>query len=244
MKYVKSLFLLFIVLTFGIAEVDALKCSNAVSKDLGQIASYVKASYEVIDNSEIKTLTIDEESTNYIIPNYKFDISIYNVTPEIYLTIENDVYKNTFTVYNADTTDNTYTFSNTDFGTIYHYTIAVRSANQDCYGEKIRTIKLTKPKYNAYSEYTYCKNSSNLYCQKFTTTDLGIKSSEDFLNKIKVNNENNNPNKDEIQEIETIKNLLSKNWKIYLLILVIVIVITIITILYIKKKNQKKGWKL
>ncbi len=244
MKYCNYFVIFISLLIFDIMGVNALSCSNSVSKDLGQIASYVKASYEVIDKSETKEIKVNDDTTSFTIPNFEFEISIYNITDDIYVTVDADVYKNSITITNEDTEDGTYTFTNRDFGKIYNYTIKINSANEDCYGQTIRTINLTKPKYNAYSEYTFCQNSSLYYCQKFTAKELGIKDADDFLEKIKVNNENNNPNKDENDAIEEITNLFKKNWKMYLLIFIVIIAITISIIVIIKKRNKNKGWRL
>ena len=243
MKYLKIYILSLFSMILFISNTNALSCSNSVSKDLGQIASYVKASYEVIDNSQVKTLTVGDNSKNYIIPNFNFEISIYNITEDIYITIKDDKYNSERTVSFSDTNNGTYTFSNDDFGVIYTYNIDIYSANGDCYGEKIKSIKLVKPRYNAYSEYTYCKTSSSLYCQKFVTTEPGIKSNDDFFKKIKINNDKNKPDS---KEESSIINSVKSNWKLYLSIFVGVIIITIVVIIIYRKKQMKKkdGWEL
>ena len=244
MKYLRYLVVFALFLCIDTSHVEALSCSTSVSKELGQYATYVKADYEVIDNSETKELQVGEDTTTYKVPNFTFEISIYNITKDLYVVVSDDITERRFTVTNDMTTDGVYTFTNTDFGTVYTYTIIIYSANDGCYGEKIRTVNLVKPRYNAYSEYTYCQNSSNLYCQKFTRYDLGIKTVSDFLTKIQVNNELNNPDRDEIEENKTLSELFKKNWKIYLGIFAGAIIITIGVIVFIKKRNKKKGWKL
>ena len=244
MKYCNYIVIFISLLIFDIMGVNALSCSNSVSKDLGQIASYVKASYEVIDKSETKKIKINDDTTSFTIPKFEFEISIYNITDDVYLTISDDIFDNTITVTTDDTNDGVYTFINSDFGKIYNYTIKIYSANSDCYGETIRTINLVKPKYNAYSEYTFCQNSTLFYCQKFTAKELGIKDADDFLEKIKVNNENNDPDRDQKEALEEITNLFKKNWKIYLLIFLGIIAVTVSIIVIIKKRNKNKGWRL
>ena len=239
MKNIKY-FVLTILSFFAVSPTYALSCTNAVSKDLSEIASHVKTGVEVVDNSQIKELVIGEDKTTYRIPNYKFNISIYNITDDIYLTLKDDIYNEEINIYKSDANGGTYKFVNTDFGQIYNYTIEIKSANPDCYGEKIKTIKYTKPKYNAYSEYTYCKTSSSLYCQKFVTSNLKIKNTDDFLSKIKVNNEKNKPEEEEEIVIDNIKSY----WRVYLGIFIGVIFISIGVILIIRRKNAKKGWNL
>ena len=229
------------ILFFDILPVDALSCSKSVSKDLSTVASHVKVAYEVIDKSEVKELNVGEEKTKYTVPNFDFEISIYNITDDIYVEVKNDVDGRNRTVYFKDTDNGVYTFTNSDFGQVYNYTFDIKSTNDGCYGQKIRTTKLVKPKYNAYSEFTYCQNSANFYCQKFTTKDLKLGSTYEFLQKITVNNEKNKP----VEEEETsITQLVKQDWKIYLGLFAIVIILASTIIVIMKKRKKAKEWKL
>ena len=68
--------------------VDAANyCPNATKKELSRAANYVKANYEVIDSSEVKEITVDGNTTTYKVPNYAFEISIYNLTENLYAEI-------------------------------------------------------------------------------------------------------------------------------------------------------------
>lgn len=241
MKRIKYLIVLFLLLCINI-NVQALSCPNNISKDLSHIASYVKANYDVKDNSETKTLTIGNDSKDYIIPNFTFEISVYNITSDIYVTIIDENNKKSNNVYYNDTNDGTYTFTNNDFGTIYKYKIQIKSNKSTCKNQVIRTINLIKPKYNAYSEYTYCKNSTILLCQRFVTKDLGIKSNEDFLNKIKVNNDKNKPIENKISD--TLNEVFKNNLTLYIILFVVVIGISVGVILYLRKRSKNAGWRL
>ena len=244
MKYIKYLLIFCLCMCVNSFDTKALSCSNSVTKDLGQIASYVKLNYEIIDNSENKKLKVGDSETTYLVPNFVFEISIYNITDEIFITIEDEERDTSFNVTKYDTKDETYTFKNHDFGEIYHYKIIIKSAHEECYGQTIRTINFTKPKYNPYSEYTYCKNSSTFYCQRFIESETGIKNTNDFLKKIKANNDINNPDRDEIEERENLKNMFKDNWKLYAGIFVFVIITLVVGIILLRKHQKKKGWKL
>ena len=178
MRHIKTIILFLASFCLFNINVSAQSCSNSEVKDLNSIASYVKASYEVIDKSESKEAKYGESTKTYIIPNYSFEITFYNLTNDIYLNVKDNVTEEEVTIDNKMAKNGNYSFINYDFGRIYKYTIDVMSANPNCYGKKIRTFTLVKPRYNAYSEYTYCQNSSNYYCQKFTEKELNIKSSK------------------------------------------------------------------
>lgn len=224
-------------------------CTNSVKKELSQIAAHVKVNYEIKDFSEEKELEIDGKKTIYKVPNYIFEISVYNITEDIYVLIEKTDTKKLSktpvkTVYASDAEDGIYTFTDSNIGDIYNYHVTVKSNKDACIGSSLRTMKFTKPRYNAYSEFTYCHNSSNYYCQRFIGTEIDIKDNTDFLNKIKVNNEKNNPSRDDIEDKEAIKNLLKDNWKMYVLIFVIILGLIVGGVFFIKKHREKKGWKL
>lgn len=244
MKHLKYILIFAALLCINSLNVKALSCPNNVNKELTQAAYYVKSSYEVIDRSIYKELVIDNNKTTYKIPRYDFLISIYNITDDMYVTISDDVIRETLTIKSSDTNNGTYTFTNKDIGRIYNYTISLYSAKEECYGELIKTLKLAKPMYNAYSEYTYCQNSSNYYCQKFTTNELKLNGSEDFFAKIAVNNNKRAPINNESKDEETASVSILDNWKLYAGIFIGVIIITISVLIINRKKNTKKGWEV
>lgn len=242
MKYVKYLLLIVALTVVSTVNVNAASCPSITLKELSEIAGYVKATYEVIDNSTTQTMTIGEDKTEYLIPIYSFNISLYNITDDIYVIGKDDITNERFNVNKENTTEGIYTIQNTDYGRIYNYTFEIYSNRDNCTNQKIRTIKLVKPMYNPYSEYAFCKNSTNYYCQKFTEKNLGITNKDDFLKKIEVNNNKSNPNNTNI--VDSTVELIKNNWKLYLIIFAVVIVIMVGIIIYMKKKNKTKGWKL
>lgn len=215
-------------------------CPNDIKKELAHAATYVKVNYEVVDNSIYKTLSDGKDETKYKIPNYLFKISIYNISPDLSVSItENVLGSNTNVTYNM-TNDGVYTFENDDFGRIYNYTFTVKSANSACMGSMIRTLRLTKPRYNAYSEFNYCKNSSTYYCQRFVGHDLSIKDTNDFLNKIDVNNKNEKEQNGE----KTFVELFKEDWKLYASIFGVLLILFIALVIFLKWKNKRRGLKL
>lgn len=245
-KYEKFLFAIVCTFILGFTTVEAARnvCPNSVKKELAQKANYVKVNYEIKDFSEFKELVIGDAKTTYKVPNYVFEISIYNMDDDIYVSIEKTNGEMGMTIYNTDAEDGIYTFTDTNIGDIYNYNFTIRSNNEQCMGTVLRTTKFTKPRYNAYSEFTYCKNSSNFYCQRFIGTEINLKSADEFLNKVSVNNEKNNPKRDEIEEKNEISDLLKKNWKTYVLVFVLVLGVIVGGAFFLKKYNEKKGWRL
>lgn len=241
MKKILLSFLLLFCLTLTIDQAYADTCSNTRKRELGNAANYVKVDYEVIDKSIERKINAGIDETTIVIPNFHFDISIYNLTEDIYADVVRARDLQTFKVYYKDIKDGIYTFKDYDSSTIDKYTVTIRPAN-DCLGLTLRTINYTKPKYNAYSEFKYCKNSSSFYCQKFVTKNLSITSTDDFLQKIKANSEKNKPVKEE--EKEEIAQIIKSNWILYVIIFIIIFIIAIMGILIVRKYKKDKGWKL
>lgn len=234
------------VFLLNLSSVEAANnnCSTSVKKDLARAAALVKMNYEIKDFSEEKTLEVDGKETTYKVPNYVFEISIYNVAENLNVYVRTTNGEKELTVTNDQTTDDIYTFTDDNFGEIYNYEFTVRSNDQKCSGVTLRTAKFTKPRYNPYSEFTYCKNSSNYYCQRFIGTEINIKDENDFLEKISTNNEKNDPNKNKTEEKKEVKELIQKYWKVYLTIFIIVLITTVVVIVYITNHRKKKGWRL
>ena len=245
-KY-KSLLLIFVcAFIFECTYVQAATstCSTSLKKELAQAASSVKVDYEIKDFSEEKTIEVDGHETTYKIPNYVFEISIYNLTDDIYAYVQKTDNSPAFSVYNDSAIDGVYTFTDENIGDIYNYKITVRSKSSECNNVTLRTLKFTKPRYNAYSEFTYCQNSSNYYCQRFIGTEINIKNADDFLSKIKVNNEKNDPDRVKNEMDKKISELFKANWKIYLAIFMIILVLATGLFIFIRKQQKKGGWKL
>lgn len=245
-KYIGFLFL-FISFLFLNIDVRAatVTCPSALKKDLAQAASYVKVSYDIKDESEEKEITANGSTTTYKIPKYYFEITIYNIREGLSLNVATTGSTNkSFTIRASDARDGTYTFKDYDIGTIYNYKITVSSGDPKCRAQRLKTLKFTKPRYNAYSEFTYCQNSSNYYCQRFIGTEINIEDTEDFLSKIKVNNDKNDPDRDKIETKKELSKLIKTNWKLYLLLFTIIAGLITGLIVFLKRRQAKKGWKL
>ncbi len=248
-KYVKYLLMTVCFLCIGILEANAeTACPSSVKKELSQVAAHIKVNYEILDKSETKDLEIYGVKTTYKVPNYAFVVSIYNLTKDFYAKVQTNstdtLTSKSLNVYYDETVEGIYSLYDYNIGDIYNYTITIYSTNPDCENKVFRTFRITKPKYNAYSEYTYCQNSSNYYCQRFVNMDLKINSTAEFLSKIEANNEKNNPNKGYMDVKEEIVTTIKKNWLIYLLIFVSIAILITGIIIYMKKRHKKKGWKI
>lgn len=121
-------------------------------------AALSKAAYNVEHNYTIKK---DESGRYYV------EISIYNITDEIYIIITNESTHEDTQVLSTMTKGNTYTFQDIENVSINNYTIHVRSFKYGC-SDELRKFTITKPRYNDLSELDICKENEMIdysYCQ-------------------------------------------------------------------------------
>lgn len=237
----KKMMFLLLFSFVGLTIVQAESCPNEVRKELSRKAANVKLSYEVIDKSEEKELEIEGNKTTYKVPNYSFDITLYNMSEGIEANIKTTNERVEKTIGYGDTTEGMYTIRDKNMGEIYNYVVEIKSSGE-CSGLTLRTLKMTKPRYNAYSEYKYCENSTVYYCQRFIGTEINIKSTDEFIRKINVNQ----GKVEEKGEITTgkkkgIGEKIRKHWKIYLTLSVgAITIVSIMIALVMRKRREKK----
>ena len=140
------------------AEEDT-SCNYNSRAYLNKIASSVKASYDFKYESD---------------GSISFDISVYNITDEIYVSYRSDLSEEETKIFASMASDGTYTFNVKDIDNIITYTFTVRSINYGC-THNIRTFTLIKPKWNSYSDLDICKYEAledYFYCQKWISQEL------------------------------------------------------------------------
>ncbi len=244
----KNLFLLAIILLTPSMVQAASSCSYSEQAELNNIVANVKATYEVVDIYKGKVLDIDSPDENGNIPEVDhyikgFDITILNITDDIYVKVSNDANSNEKTYYYKDTNNGQVTFRTEETSKLVNYTIEVYSNKYSCAGERFRTIPLITPMYNPYSELAVCQNNSEFYyCQQFISSEnisLG-----DFINQVEKYTEEK---QEEQQQEENNKNFIDKlkdfynNNKliIYSVGIVIVVAGVATTVILIKKKRSR-----
>ena len=150
------------------------KCGSSVkSKDLAA-ASNIKIAYEPVEYNP-------EDGTNRLF--YYVDITIYNIPDEVYIEVHNSKSGNTYNIDSSKTNDDrAIKLRQKDTSDIVNYTFIIKARTLECYGETLRTIRLTTPKYNNYSQRAVCADIPEFYmCKTFVSYDVdGAK----FLNNV------------------------------------------------------------
>ena len=206
-------------------------CSSADTVELSKEASNVKIVYEPY---EYKPEGFDDESSpNYSMLFYMVDVKIYNLNSHMYVGVDN-----------GDTVYSVGIEQMNDKGEIVirdgnpkevrKYTFTIYSKTNSCKDKVLKTIKLTVPKYNLYSDRAACDDIPEYYlCHQFINFDIDgnnfLKNTESYRNKVEKTSNNK---KDSTKSKSTINRTLTKisDNKIYIIggILIIGVVITFV----------------
>ena len=161
-KYICSFFLLIISIFLCMTNVYAEStCDYNALASLNKSAGKVKVAYNLNSISD---------------GVYSFDISIYNITDDIYVVLTNDFDTESIMVTKSMTTDGTYTFNTTNTTDIITYSFLIKDLKYGCTND-LRNLKLVKPMYNEYSKLDICQYEDVqdfYYCQEWLTSKITL----------------------------------------------------------------------
>lgn len=232
MKHNYIIMLIIMAILFVSFDVRADTCGKSELNDLKNSAKKLEIKYKVKDLSKYKTLRVKTDTTKYKIPKYSFTIYINHIPKNSYITIKDSVSGEIKTIPNEEIKSNKYSFKDNDFGIIHKYTVEIYSDEGNCKGEKVGRKTFIRPRYNAYSEYEYCKRSNKSFCQELINVDTGFKNEKDFYKAIGVN-------AGETIEVLTIGQMLRKNKTVYTISAIVSFVVALVLLIIIRR--NKKG---
>ena len=225
---------LFIV---GVTNASAAStCDYETQVKLNSEAANIKASYEVKEIKTGKKIEADLGDEEYIDETYQgVEVSIYNMTENLYLTVMNTSTNETKTYHYEDTDNGSIKLVRGEDGLedIVTYQITIYSNHNDCKDEELKKINLVTPKYNSFSADALCEGSSKYYCQEYVTEDLNM-TYDDFLKQAANNNKN-----DGNGDTDTVKdNDFFKKYGIYIIGGILVILLGVMTTVIVRKKQR------
>lgn len=225
---------LFIV---GVTNASAAStCDYETQVKLNSEAANIKASYEVKEIKTGKKIEADLGDEEYIDETYQgVEVSIYNMTENLYLTVMNTLTNETKTYHYEDTDNGSIKLVRGEDGLedIVTYQITIYSNHNDCKDEELKKINLVTPKYNSFSADALCEGSSKYYCQEYVTEDLNM-TYDDFLKQAANNNKN-----DGNGDTDTVKdNDFFKKYGIYIVGGILVILLGVMTTVIVRKKQR------
>ena len=234
--------LYFLIMLFGLGSIVFAEgeCTLEARSDLRGLASNINIVYQEVSdyvkNEDYEEGDIDadpEYLQKYLV------IKIYNLSPHLRLEMTygtpND---STSITYNQADQDGVITLVPSTNEYVITYTFNVYGSSSACYGQLLRTIKLTLPKYNYYSERSVCDDIPDYFmCQTYTTN---------FLDSVNAYKEKLKTQKNEIDENGDVKDntsIINKTASVitkykYVIIGVILVIGVVVTIIIVKKKRS------
>ena len=240
--------LYFLIMLFGLGSIVFAEgeCTLEARSDLRGLASNINIVYqevsEYVKNEDYEEGDIDadpEYLQKYLV------IKIYNLSPHLRLEMTygtpND---STSITYNQADQDGVITLVPSTNEYVITYTFNVYGSSSACYGQLLRTIKLTLPKYNYYSERSVCDDIPDYFmCQTYTTYDINP---TNFLDSVNAYKEKLKTQKNEIDENGDVKDntsIINKTASVitkykYVIIGVILVIGVVVTIIIVKNKRR------
>ncbi len=246
----QKLFLLAIIfLTPNLVHAESA-CSYSEQAEINNIVANVRATYEAIDIYDGKVLDIDNADENGNIPEidyYKkgFNISILNITEDIYIKVTNDFNNDVKTFDYKSSKEGIVNFQTSDIDRLITYTIEIYANKYACAGELFRKFTITTPVYNRYSKMIACKNNPDFYyCQEFLPSENITL--DEFGSKIKEYEQKKSAEENQLKEknknwIERIKEFYTNNalWINISGIAIVVVAGVATTVILVKKKRSR-----
>lgn len=228
---------MFLFTNIVLAEESELVCPALELKELREIAAGLKVTY--LPKTKVVQIPADIATGATSYTARYLDIKVYNMHSSIYLEVANDNGFSEVVTLSDIGSDGSITFRQDMLDRKVNYTFTAKTTKTGCENQVLRTIKLTLPIYNSYSQLEICSDIPDYYlCQEFVTSPVEGATFYDRVDAYKaklleqgeVTEENNTP----------ITNRAFVNiakYK-YLIVGVIVSLGVVITIVIIKRKEN------
>lgn len=144
----------------------ATACDTSEESKLRQKAANINVNYEIKEEVEkIEDSEATELRTEY------FEISILNVTDEFYVIVKNSKTNEERRFSGADASNGIIKFRVDDKSEVVKYTFQIYTSDKtSCKDEKLKTLYLTTPRFNIFSQRAVCEEIPEYYlCQKYVT---------------------------------------------------------------------------
>ena len=241
-KFLMIIFMLAFFLMIGnvsAAEDMENMCTPTQLSELRSRAANVKVTYVPyngvydLGNNTGAEIAADKITRRFL------DIKIFNVTDLLYVVARQGDKQYTLTHEGANSDGAVVLRQPSNSQSVINYTFEVYTTSEYCQNTILRTIKLTLPKYNQYSELDVCSDIPDYYlCQPYTTYSVSggtfydkVDEYKNKLSNLEEQKENNNTG--------FVSNTMSGISKYkYLIVGIVVAVGVVLTVFVIKKKRS------
>lgn len=245
MKRKKKIFVIIFMLAFFLmignvsaAEDKENMCTPTQLSELRSMAANVKVTYVPVTEAEKLTTPNGESGADYVSKRY-LDIKIFNLNTKLIVNAKNGI--DSFTITSNDIGgDGAVTIRQPASTSAINYEFEVTSLLYGCSLETLRTIKLTLPKYNYYSQLDVCDDIPDYYlCQPYTTYSVDGGTFYDKVDEYKAKLSTLEKEKEENNNTSFVTNTMSGISKYkYLIVGIVVVVGVVLTIFVLKKKGS------
>lgn len=237
------LFIMFMLLFMGSVNADDLACTPTQLSELRRAASNIKVTYVPTTIKEQSNNLSPETGTNVLTAKY-LDIKIYNVADGINIKVSNsgnNVESLETNISSRDIgNDGAITLRQSALDVVVDYTFEIYSLSYGCSLQTLRTIKLTLPRYNFYSQLDACSEIADYYlCQEYTTFEVDGATFYDKVAEYKKKLESQEIIDDDEDNTGVISKTMSTVSKYkYFVVGLIVVIGVVITIFILKRKRS------
>ncbi len=207
---------------FGCNKVYA-ECSYKEQYALSELASNVKANYEVAPEPELY-----------------FTVNIYNLTSDLYINVMNGNAGEGKTYTYDENNSGNISFTNYEIYSKNEYKIEVYSTSGSCGSTLLRTISVVTPRYNPYYNTAICEDIKEYsLCQKWYDFEMSfddLKTRIEEYKSSKIKEEEKKAEEEKSFIVKTI-NFIKTNY-LYFIIGGVVVIGVIITIIIIIRKRR------
>ncbi len=247
MKRLNKFLFLLVMIIFSLFIMDKnvkaageTQCSLVEKNELKTKAANIKINYEINTTEKKVKDTNGEELT---VPTRSVDIKIFNITSDLFITMDSsnqnvsmESKRINYTMMGAD---GAITLRLPSLDIISEYIFDIYTFSDNCQGDVVRTIKLTIPKYNVYSQLEACSGIESYYlCQEYITFDVNP---DTFYEKVNDFKENGQVTADDlINQQNLANNIVIKSPTAKYIIIGLIIVAGIVATYFILRKNKKE----
>ena len=243
MKKCGCYILIFVLSLFITVGVKASTCSNERVLELSALANDVNISYQEYDKQvdEFESETFAEEEDALIKSTYPaYYLTIYNLPEDLNVSIIRDDTKKNVVAYASDKEEDGVLYVDTGYAAkVKLFTVKIRSNDSNCQNEVLKTVAVTTPKYNKFSQYNSCQENPDFdLCKQFTTTDYSDVTNDQFVEKLEEYKAKKA--EEEKRQKSLIYNIgkFFESYGIYVAIAVVIIGVAIIVIMKKRKKSR------
>lgn len=249
MRMKRNFFVLTIMLAMflfiGNVNAEEKTCKPTELSELRTLAANVKVTY--VPTTVVEKLEVPEPEVgaDTVTARYLY-IKIYNVTDKLLVTVTNGGdsvsggIKKTLSSKDIGS-DGAITLRQRSISEMVDYNFKIFSTAYGCSGETLRTMKLTLPRFNYYSELDICKDIPDYYlCQQYTTFKVD---GATFYDKVDEYKAKLLTQKDD--EVEDNTGLFNKTMNAvsdykYVVVGIVVAIGVVLTIVILKRKKSVK----